>query len=81
MAFWSPQKVAIQDTKGKPGVSNPRASTHHKQALSRLCDCVLRRCEWILWAAHQHSIGLMLCWSFIAVTVVVTAFPFLAVFR
>ena len=31
MAFCSPRKVAIQDTKGKPGVSKPRASTHHKQ--------------------------------------------------
>ena len=29
----------------------------------------------------QHSIGLMLIWSFIAVTVVVTAFPFIAVFH
>ena len=29
----------------------------------------------------QHSIGLMLIWSFIAVTVVVTAFPFFAVFH
>ena len=29
----------------------------------------------------QHSIGLMLIWSFIAVTVLVTAFPFFAVFH
>jgi len=29
----------------------------------------------------QHSIGLMLIWSFIALTVVVTAFPFVAVFH
>ena len=28
----------------------------------------------------QHSIGLMLIWSFIAVTVVVTAFTFFSVF-
>ena len=81
MAFWSSQKVAIQNTKGKPRVSKPRVSTHHKQALSRLCDDVLHRCEWILCGAHQHSIGLMLIWSFISVTVVVTALPFLAVFH
>ena len=35
MAFWSPRKIAIQDTKGKPGVSKPRASKDHKRALSR----------------------------------------------
>ncbi|MEB3158020.1 MAG: hypothetical protein VKK03_01010 [Synechococcus sp.] len=29
----------------------------------------------------QHSIGLMLIWSFIVLTVVVTAFPFIAVFH
>ena len=29
----------------------------------------------------QHSIGLMLIWSFVAVTVLVTAFPFFAVFH
>ena len=29
----------------------------------------------------QHSIGLMLIWSFIAVTVVVTVFPFFSVFH
>ena len=29
----------------------------------------------------QHSIGLMLLWSFIAITVLVTAFSFLAVFH
>ena len=35
MAFWSARKIAIQDTKGKPGVPKPRASTHKKRALSR----------------------------------------------
>ena len=29
----------------------------------------------------QHSIGLMLIWSFIAITVVVTAFPFFSFFH
>ena len=30
---------------------------------------------------NQHSIGLMLIWSFIVLTLVVTAFPFIAVFN
>ncbi|MEB3158215.1 MAG: hypothetical protein VKK03_02000 [Synechococcus sp.] len=34
-----------------------------------------------LYELDQHSIGLMLIWSFIVLTVVVTAFPLIAVFH
>ena len=48
------QDQPIGHTKS-PGCPSPGPVRTTSRALSRLCDCVPYRCEWISWAAHQHT--------------------------